>query len=474
MHSPIKQLASDLRSKKYSSVELTQYYLNQIKEKNEEVNAFVSVNQEEALKMAARADEMIANNEGNELTGIPVGVKDNFCELGVESSACSNILEGFKPPYEGTVMQKLREMGAVFIGHTNTDEFTMGSSTESSRFGTSKNPLDTSRSPGGSSGGSAAAVAAGMCAWALGTDTGGSIRQPASFCGITGLKNTYGRVSRYGVMSMASSLDTIGSLAQTPEDAAIILKYIAGHDEFDGTTPDEPVEDYPHFLQETVKGMKVGIPQEYLEGLKPEVRQQFDKAVEQVKSMGCEVEDISLPMTKYGLAVYYIICPSEVSANMSRYDGIRFGTPSDADNLVESYFDARTKGFGDEVKRRIIIGTYALSAGYFDAYYKKALKVRTLILQDFQKAFEKVDVLLTPTTPNIAFPTGSNADDPLQMYLEDVMTIPASVAGVPAISIPHGENEGMPLGIQFIGKHFAEKEVLRIAHQVMEQKASHS
>jgi aspartyl-tRNA(Asn)/glutamyl-tRNA(Gln) amidotransferase subunit A len=361
-------------------------------------------------------------------------------------------------------------MGAVFLGHTNTDEFTMGSSTESSRFGTSKNPLDTKRTPGGSSGGSAAAVAAGMCAWALGTDTGGSIRQPASFCGIAGLKVTYGRVSRYGVMSMASSLDTIGPITLNSEDAAIVLKYIAGHDEMDSTTPQQEVEDYPALLGNSLKGLKVGIPKEYLEGLSADAKTVFEKMVEKAREQGAEIKEISLPMTQYGLAVYYIICPSEVSANMARYDGLRFGPKSDAKSLVESYFEARTKGFGDEVKRRIIIGTYALSAGYYDAYYKKALKVRTLILKDFEKAFSEVDVLLTPTTPTAAFKTGSKGKDPIEMYLEDVMTIPASVAGLPALSIPSGTLEDLPLGIQIIGPHFGEAKVLNVGHQ-LEMKA---
>lgn len=463
----IKQLSAELRSGKISSVELTTRYLNIIEEKNDELNAFISVNKDGALEMARIADEMIARGEGNELTGIPLGVKDNFCELGVESSACSNILKGFIPPYEGTVLQKLRRMGAVFLGHTNTDEFTMGSSTETSRFGTSRNPLDPKRSPGGSSGGSAAAVAAGMCAWALGTDTGGSIRQPASFCGITGLKVTYGRVSRYGIMSMASSLDTIGPVTLTPADAAIVLKYIAGHDEMDSTTPKHDVDDYPDLLNKPIKGMKIGVPQEYLQGLSTNAKKIFESMIDKAKNAGAEIKNISLPMTDYGLAVYYVICPSEVSANMARYDGLRFGPKSDAKTLVDSYFEARTKGFGNEVKRRIIIGTYALSAGYYDAYYKKALKVRTLIMKDFENAFEEVDVLLTPTTPNIAFESGSKGNDPVEMYLEDAMTIPASVAGLPAVSIPSGDLKGMPLGLQIIGPHFAEGRILNVANSLL-------
>lgn len=462
----IRELAADLRSGVTTSVALTEACLKAIDEKNPELNAFVSVNREAALEMAQKADEMIAAGEGNELTGIPMGIKDNFCEKGEESTACSKILKGFKPPYEGTVLTKLRKLGAVFVGHTNTDEFTMGASTESSAYGPSKNPLNPKLSSGGSSGGSAVAVAAGMVPYALGTDTGGSIRQPAAFCGITGMKVTYGRVSRYGIMSMASSFDTIGCLTQTPEDAAIVLKTIAGHDPMDATTPEVEVDDYAAMLDRDLKGLKIGIPKEYLEGLDAEVRAAFDAAVDKARAAGAEISEISLPMTEQGLAVYYILVPSEVSANMSRYDGLRFGPQSDADNLVDSYFDARTSGFGDEVKRRIIIGTYALSAGYYDAYYKKAQKVRTLIIRDFEKAFSEVDVIFTPTTPNVAFEIGSKINDPIQMYLEDVMTVPASAAGIPGISIPAGEKDGMPLGLQILAPHFQESTVLSVAHQM--------
>lgn len=466
-HSTIKDLSRQLRTKKLSSVELTQQYLAVINEKNKELNAFISINEQNALLMAKKADEMLKKGEGNDLTGIPLGVKDVFCELGQETTACSRILKGFIPPYEGTVIKKLRSVGAVFLGHTNTDEYTMGSSTETSCYGPSRNPLDPTRSSGGSSGGSAVAVAAGMCAWALGTDTGGSIRQPASFCGVTGMKNTYGRVSRYGVMSMASSLDTIGAISQTPEDAAIILNTLAGHDVMDGTTFPDPVPDYTANLEKPIKGLKIGVPKEYLDGVNPDLKKVFLNAIDRAKNLGCVIKDISLPMTAHGLAVYYIICPSEVSANMARYDGIRFGPKSDTKQLVNAYFEARTKGFGDEVKRRIIIGTYTLSAGYIDAYYKKALKVRTLILRDFQQAFEEVDVLFTPTTPNIAFPIGSKSSDPIEMYLEDAMTIPASVAGIPAISIPCGTMNKMPVGLQILGPHKAESRILNVAHQII-------
>lgn len=465
MHSSISTLSTQLRDGTTTSVDLTKYYLGVIKEKNDEINAFVSVNEEVALEMAAHADEMIKKGEGGPLTGIPLGVKDCFSEKGVETTAASNILKGYKPPYEATVITKLRVAGAVYLGHTNTDEFMMGSSTETSAYGPTKNPLDMARTPGGSSGGSAAAVAAGMCAWALGTDTGGSIRQPAACCGVTGLKVTYGRVSRYGVIAMASSLDTIGCLAQSPEDSALILEVIAGKDEMDATTPEVVVPKYSEQLNQEMKGLKIGVPKEYVAGLSEEVKAAFDTQCELAKSKGAETVEISLPMTDYGLAVYYIISPSEVSANMSRYDGIRFGPKSDANDLVSSYFEARTKGFGDEVKRRIIIGTYALSAGYFDAYYKKALKVRTLIKQDFDKAFESVDVIFTPTVPSVAFKSGSKSS-PMEMYQEDLMTIPASVAGMPAVAIPYGEHDGMPLSLQIIGPMFEEGRILGVAHEM--------
>ncbi|MDP3975977.1 MAG: Asp-tRNA(Asn)/Glu-tRNA(Gln) amidotransferase subunit GatA [bacterium] len=467
MHKPLKKLSEELRSGTISSVELTKYYLEEINKRNGELNAFVNFGKEtekNALEMAKHADSIIKNGEGNELTGIPLGLKDVFCEKGMETTACSNILKGFKPPYEGTIVARLRKMGAVFIGHTNTDEFTMGASTETSCYGTTHNPHDLKRTSGGSSGGSAAGVAAGLCAWALGTDTGGSIRQPAAYCGVTGLKVTYGRTSRYGVMSMASSLDTIGCLTQTPEDAAIVLKHIAGHDEMDGTTPKVDVPDYSTLLgTKDLKGIRIGLPKEYLGmGLKDGVRKNFEHSIEQARQMGAEIKEISLPMTEHGLAVYYIICPSEVSANMARYDGLRFGPTSDAKNLVESYFEARTKGFGDEVKRRIMIGTYALSAGYYDAYYRKAQRVRTLTLREFDQAFKEFDVLLTPTTPHVAFECGS-LSDPVQMYLEDVMTLPASIAGIPAISVPNGKIDGMPTGLQIMGPHFGEGQILKVA-----------
>jgi len=464
----IQELSKQLRSGKLTSVQLTKDYLKVIDEKNGELNAFITVNKDIALEMAKVADEIIKNGEGNELTGIPLGVKDNFNELHTTSETCSSILKGYVPPYEGTVVAGLRKMGAVFLGHTNTDEFTMGASTETSIHGPTKNPVDKTKVAGGSSGGSAAAVAAGMCAWALGTDTGGSIRQPAAFCGVTGLKVTYGRVSRYGLWGMASSLDTVGCLASSVGDAALILRHIAGHDPKDSTTPDVEVDDYVAELGKDVKGLKIGVPKEYFEsGLDDEIEALVRASLADLESKGAELVEISLPSTKYGVAVYYVIAPCEISSNLARYDGIRFGPRGEGADLGEEYRDARTKGFGDEVKRRIMIGTYALSAGYYDAYYRKAQKVRTLFCREFDEAFKKVDVILTPTTPGPAFGIGDNIDDPVKMYMEDMMTIPSSVAGICGVSVPCGvTKKGLPIGVQILGKQFDEKTILRVADKV--------
>lgn len=467
-NSSISELARQLRIGEMTSVELTKRFLATIDKRNDELNAFVRVTAENALSMAKKADEMIANGDGNELTGLPVALKDVFCEIGVETTACSNVLRGFRPPYEGTVISRLRKMGAVFIGHTNTDEFTMGTSTETSCHGVTKNPFDSTRVAGGSSGGSACAVATGMCVWALGTDTGGSIRQPAALCGVTGLKVTYGRVSRYGVMSMASSLDTIGPLTRSVEDAAVVLRHLAGHDEHDSTTPRVEVPDYSAEVKRDITGLKIGVPKEYfVKGLNKEVESSVRKAIADLERQGAKLVEISLPSTKHALAVYYIICPSEVSSNMARYDGLRFGPTSEAKELVEAYREARTKGFGDEVKRRILLGTYVLSAGYYDAYYKKAQKVRTIFRKEFDEAFEKVDVMVTPTTPGPAFRIGENTSDPVKMYLEDAFTLPASVAGICGVSVPCGWTKGgLPIGVQILGKQFDEGMVLRVGGKV--------
>ncbi|HEC21172.1 MAG TPA: Asp-tRNA(Asn)/Glu-tRNA(Gln) amidotransferase subunit GatA, partial [Candidatus Peregrinibacteria bacterium] len=391
----IAEAGKKLQNKEINAVELTEAVLKQIEKINPQLNAYINITKKNALQQAHAADERIKSGRATPLTGIPIALKDVFCEKDVETTACSKILKGFKPPYDATVVRKLREENCVFVGHANTDEFTMGASTETSCFGVTKNPWDQERVAGGSSGGSAAAVAANLCLGATGTDTGGSIRQPAAFCGCTGLKVTYGRVSRSGIMSMASSLDTIGSFAKTAEDLALLLNVIAGKDVLDSTTPDQAVPDYTQALGKNLKGLKVGIPQEYfIEGIDPEVEKPVREAIETIKKLGAEIKEVSLPHTKYAIATYYIICPAEVSSNMSRYDGIRFGPKAEkAENLRDFYESTKSAGFGDEVKRRIMIGTYTLSAGYYNAYYLKAQKVRTLIKRDFEKVFEKVDIL---------------------------------------------------------------------------------
>lgn len=399
---------------------------------------------------------------------IPYICKDNIATLTLPTTAASKILEGFVSPYEATVVRKLREAGAVMVAKSNLDEFAMGSSTENSAYGVTKNPLDETRVPGGSSGGSACAVAAGMVPFALGSDTGGSIRQPAAFCGVVGMMPTYGRVSRYGLLAMASSLDRIGPITTTVRDAAKVLQVIAGKDEKDSTTVDIAVPAYEEFLDGEVKGVKIGVPEEYFgEGVDAGVAESVRGAIEVLKNMGAEIVEVALPNSKYALATYYILQPAEVSANLARYDGVRYGFSKGADDQVEDlismYFKTRAEGFGAEVKRRIMLGTYTLSAGFRDAYYDKAQRVRTLIKQDFDKAFEKVDVIITPTTPTVAFKIGERAQDPLAMYKADLLTTPANLAGLPAISIPCGVVEGMPVGLQIMGKQFDEPTVLKVA-----------
>jgi aspartyl-tRNA(Asn)/glutamyl-tRNA(Gln) amidotransferase subunit A len=399
---------------------------------------------------------------------VPYICKDNIATLELPTTAASKILEGFVPPYEATVVRKLREAGAVMVGKSNLDEFAMGSSTENSAFGVTKNPIDEARVPGGSSGGSASAVAAGMVPFALGSDTGGSIRQPASFCGVVGLMPTYGRVSRYGLLAMASSLDRIGPITTTVRDAAKVLQVIAGHDEHDSTTIDIPVPAYEEFLTGDVKGVKIGVSKEYFgEGVDSKIADAVHTAIQKLQAAGAEIVELSLPYSKYALATYYILQPAEVSANLARYDGVRYGFSKGADDKVEDlismYFQTRAEGFGAEVKRRIMLGTYTLSAGFRDAYYDKAQRVRTLIKQDFDKVFEKVDVIITPTTPTVAFKIGEKAQDPLSMYKADLLTTPASLAGIPAISVPCGEIDGLPVGLQIMGKQFDEPTILRVA-----------
>ncbi len=457
-----------LRNKQFSSVEITKSCLEQIKRVDESVKAFLTVDAGGALAAAKSADEKLSNGELNSpLAGIPVAIKDIFCTAGVRSTAASKILDTYIPPHDATAVKLLKDAGAVMVGKTNMDEFAMGGSTENSGFFPTKNPWDLTRVPGGSSGGSAAAMAASMCLYALGTDTGGSIRQPASFCGTCGLKVTYGRVSRSGVMAMTSSLDTIGPFARTVEDLALIMEVIAGTDPKDGTTPNIPVDAYSKEITKDIKGLKIGLPKEYfVEGMDDGVRQTVLATAKQFEALGAEIVDISLPHTDAALAAYYIICPSEVSSNMARYDGIRYGHSSGAaSDLLERYLKSRAEGFGAEVKRRIMIGTYALSAGYYDAYYKKAMQVRTLVKQDFDQAFEKVDMILTPTAPTPAFKLGANTEDPLSMYLADIFTIPASLAGICGLSIPAGFVDSLPVGVQLLGKRFDEKTILRAGHQ---------
>ncbi|MFH1662876.1 MAG: Asp-tRNA(Asn)/Glu-tRNA(Gln) amidotransferase subunit GatA [Chloroflexota bacterium] len=456
-----------LKSRQVSSCELTRAALEQIRKVEPSVKAIVTITEELALKQAKQADERIASGNGSPLNGIPALIKDVICTKGVRTTCSSKMLENFIPPYDATVMEKLNDCGVVVVGKTNMDEFAMGSSTENSAFFTTHNPWDSERVPGGSSGGSAAGVAAGEAIYALGSDTGGSIRQPASFCSVTGLKPTYGRVSRYGLVAFASSLDQIGPLTQDVTDAAIVLNAIAGFDERDSTAVPLPVPDYTKCLTGDIKGMRLGIPKEYfVEGMQPEVADAIKAAIAKLEELGANIDwEVSLPHTPYTLAVYYIIAPSEASANLARYDGVKYGfSYKDAGNMWEAMEKTRQYGFGAEVKRRIMLGTYALSAGYYDAWYLKAQKVRTLIRREFDSAFEKYDALVTPTSPTVPFKIGEKIEDPLQMYLSDVCTLPINIAGLPAISIPAGFADGLPIGLQIIAKPFAEETILKIAH----------
>ncbi|MBI3336732.1 Asp-tRNA(Asn)/Glu-tRNA(Gln) amidotransferase subunit GatA [Candidatus Peregrinibacteria bacterium] len=456
-----------LKKKEISAEELVQSCIDRIEKIDSSINAVVFRNFDSALKEAKKIDS--SGIFDHPLTGIPYLTKDNFCEAGVPTTACSRILQDpvYIPPFDCTTTKRLKNVGAISIGKSNTDEFTMGSSTETSCFGPTSTPWDTTRVAGGSSGGSAAGVASDECLFGLGTDTGSSIRLPASFCGCTGLKVTYGRTSRYGVMSMASSLDTIGPLAKNVEDIAIILRTIAGHDPYDATTGNIPVPDYPKHLTGVIKGMKIGLPREYfIDGLHTDIEQATKDAAKTFEKLGATIIDISLPHTEYALPTYYIICPSEVSSNMARYDGVRFGhsikTPK---HLIDYYERVRSEGFGDEIKRRIIIGTYLLSAGYFEAYYRKAQKVRTLITNDFDEAFKTVDVIIAPTSPNPPFGIGAHQNDPVAMYLEDILLTPQNLAGIPAISIPSGfSKKNLPIGLQIMGPHWEEGRMLNAGY----------
>jgi len=464
----IKETHQGLLEKKFSATELTKLFLGRIKEIDKDISAYLTVSEKSALSQAKEIDDLIANNGKNlpVLAGIPFAVKDNILVKGIKATCGSKILKDYVAPYDATCISRLKQKGAFVLGKTNLDEFAMGVSTENSAFFTTKNPYDLNRVAGGSSGGSAAAVAKDLCSFALGSDTGGSARQPASFCGTVGLKPTYGAVSRYGLTALASSLDQIGPLAKTTEDAKIVFETISGKDPLDSTSVDIGKES--QVIDYKLKGLRIGLPKEYFsEGIDPEVEKIIKQAIEKFEKLGAKIETISLPHTKYAIATYYLINTSEASANLARYDGIRYGlSKRDKSDLLDIYLSSRAEGFGDEVKRRIMLGTYALSAGYYDAYYLKAQKVRTLIKQDFDKAFEKVDVIFSPTAPTPAFKIGEKSIDPLLMYLCDIFTAPVNLSGLPAVSVPVGFAGKLPVGLQIIGKPFEENQILDIGKLV--------
>ncbi len=469
LHQQTAHEAADLiAAGELSAQQVTEACLERIAEVEETVNSFLVVTADHARAQAAQADERLTRGEApSPLTGIPIAIKDVMCTRGRPTTCGSKILENFVPPYDATVVQRCTRALLPMVGKTNMDEFAMGSSTENSAFKVTANPWDLECVPGGSSGGSAAAVAAGEALVALGSDTGGSIRQPAALCGIVGLKPTYGRVSRYGLIAYASSLDQIGPLTRDVTDCALVMNVIAGHDPQDATCADIPVPDYTEYLTESVKGLTAGVPTQLLgEGIDPQVRERVQAAIDQLQNMGLECEEVQMPHIDYSLPVYYIIAPSECSSNLARFDGVRYGyrTPTQTNDINELFARTRAEGFGPEVRLRIMLGTYTLSAGYYDAYYLKALKVRTLIKGDFDSAFEKYDVLLSPTSPTVAFPIGERADDPLAMKLADICTIPVNLAGIPAISIPCGFVDGLPVGLQIMGRAFEEGKVLQVAY----------
>ena len=462
----VAELSSSLSRGDISSVELTQAYLDRINRYNGTLNAFVTVCEESALTQAAQADAARANGQNAPLLGIPLAHKDIFCTSGIKTSCGSKVLHNFTAPYDATVVSRLSDSGAVMLGKTNMDEFAMGSSNETSYFGPVKNPWDTDRVPGGSSGGSAAAIAADLCAMATGTDTGGSIRQPAAFCGITGLKPTYGRISRWGMIAFASSLDQAGPICKSAEDAALMLNAMAGLDTKDSTCADVPVDDYTADLNNSLQGLRIGIPrQHFAEGLSPEVEQAVREALGVYENLGAQLIDIDLPNNHLSVSAYYVVAPAEASANLSRFDGVRYGYRCDNPvDLEDMYKRSRSEGFGDEVKRRIMVGTYALSAGFYDAYYRKAQKIRRLVKQDFNAAFQQVDVIIGPTSPHTAFNLGAKTD-PVAMYLEDIYTIAVNLAGLPGMSVPVGLVNGLPIGMHLVAGDFAESRLLNVAHQ---------
>ncbi len=461
----ITELREFLKKREISSVELTRFYLDRIRKYDGTIASYLKVTEDLALDMAKEADRKIANGEDGKLLGVPLGLKDIFCTKGIETTCASQILKGFVPPYDATVVKRLKEEGFVLLGKLNMDEFAMGSSTENSSFQVTKNPWDLTRIPGGSSGGSAAATAAALSTASLGTDTGGSIRQPASLCGVVGLKPTYGRVSRYGLIAFASSLDQIGPFARSVSDCALMLNIIAGHDPMDSTSVPEPVPDYTESLRKGVNGMRVGIPKEYfIEGLQPHSKKAVDDVISALVRNGATVVDINLPHTEYAVATYYVVCTAEASSNLARYDGVKYGLRVPGKDIIDMYKKTRLKGFGKEVTRRIILGTYVLSSGYYDAYYRKAGQVRTLIRNDFEEAFRACDIIVTPVSPSTAFKIGEKAEDPLTMYLSDIFTIPVNLAGLPAMSVPCGlDAEGLPIGVQIIGKPLDEATMMKAA-----------
>ncbi len=460
----VHELQEKLKNKEITITEITKAYVNRINEKEKDVQCFITPLTEQAIK---KSEEVNNKTEKGQLAGIPIGIKDNICTKGIKTTCGSKMLADFVSPYNATVMEKINSEDMIMLGKLNMDEFAMGSSTEYSYFHPTKNPWNLNTVPGGSSGGSAAAVAANLVPWALGSDTGGSIRQPASLCGVVGLKPTYGLVSRYGLVAFASSLDQIGPITKDVKDAAILLNVISGHDEKDTTSSEMEKKDYTKCLKNDVKGLKIGVPKEYFgEGINSEVKAKIEEAIEKYKELGATVEEFSLDIADYALATYYIIAPAEASSNLGRFDGIRYGyRTQNYTNLKELFKNSRSEGFGAEVKRRIILGTYVLSSGYYDAYYKKAQKVRTLVKKEFENAFKKYDVILTPTSPIVAFEIGTKSTNPMEMYLSDICTVPINIAGVPAISIPCGvDSNNMPIGMQLIGNYFDEETILNAAY----------
>lgn len=468
----IKNLSQLLKRHEITSVELTAFYLERIKRYDPEIQSYLKVTEELAIDMAKEADKRIRNGNASRLEGIPLGIKDILCTEGIETTCASKILKGFIPPYDATVIKRLKKEGYIHLGRLNMDEFAMGSSTENSSYQITKNPWALDMIPGGSSGGSAAATAAGLCVASLGTDTGGSIRQPAGLCGVVGMKPTYGRVSRYGLIAFASSLDQIGPITRDVADCAMLMNVIAGYDPMDSTSIPEAVPDFTELLGRDIKGIKIGIPKEYaLKGIEPDVFRSVSGALSIFEKNGASIVDISLPHTEYAVATYYIISPAEASSNLARYDGVKYGLRVEGKDIIDMYKKTRFAGFGREVKRRIILGTYVLSSGYYDAYYRKASQVRTLIRRDFEEAFKVCDVIVTPVSPTTAFRIGEKADDPLQMYLSDIFTIPINLAGLPAISVPCGfDSSNLPIGLQIIGRPLDESKILQAAYVIEQEK----